>query len=100
MEANIYFFLSYKHIEFAAPVRQVFKVTLSQYHNAPLAIPPLCGRGEIAVTFRLVLYRSQHSDILHGVYKSTFYLYGQDTGTELLRSHLKTPTEKTASYSI
>lgn len=73
---------------------------LAQFHNAPLAILPLWGVGDIAVKFCLVLYRSQHSDMLHVVYESKFYLYGQDTGTELLRPHLKTPTEKTACYSI
>lgn len=54
----------------------------------------------ITVKFGLVLYKSQHRDMLHVVYKSKFHLYGQNTGTELLRSHLKTPTEKTAWHSI
>lgn len=66
---------------------------LTQYHNGPLAIPPLWG-GKITVKFSLVLYKSQHSDMIHVVDKSKFYLYGQDTGTELLKSQLKTPTEK------
>lgn len=38
--------------------------------------------------------------MLHVVDKSKFYFYGQDTGTELLKSQLKTPTEKTACNSI
>lgn len=56
--------------------------------------------GKITVKFSFVSYKCQHSDMLHVVYKSKFHLYGQNTGTELLRSHLKTPTEKTAWHSI
>lgn len=68
-----------------------------QYHNDPLAILPLWR--EKLLLFSLVLYKSQHSDILNVVYKSKFHLFGQNTGTEVLRSHLKIPTKKTACYS-
>lgn len=47
----------------------------------------------ITLKFSLMLNKSQHSDILHVVYKSKFHLYEQNTSTELLRSYLKTPTE-------
>lgn len=41
-----------------------------------------------------VLYKSQHIDMLHVMYKSKFHLDGQNTGTELLTSHLKALPEK------
>lgn len=65
---------------------QVFMIMTIQYHNDPLAILSLWREK---LLFSLVLYRSQQGDILNVVYKSKFYLYGQNIGTELLRSHLK-----------
>lgn len=98
-EANIYFF--YKHIVYAVLVIEADiqdnAYTVSQF---PFGNSDTMRVKKITVTFRLVLYKSQHSGMLHVVYKSKFYFYGQNAGPELLRSHLKTPTEKTACYSI
>lgn len=71
--------------------------TVSQ---CPFGNSDTTGGKKITVKFHLVLYKSQHSGMLHVVYKSESYFYGQNAGPELLRSHLKTPTETTACYSI
>lgn len=91
-DAYIYF-LIHKCIGYAVPVTET-GIQDNAYTRAH------CPFGNAATTERkitvkcsLVLNKSQHSDMLHVVYKSKFHLYGQNTGTELLSSHLKIPTE-------